>query len=210
MLDLAAGTGKLTRLLLPTGARVVAVEPSAGMRAELARVVEGVGQGRVAVLDGTAERLPAPDRSVDAVVVGQAFHWFDGERALQEIHRVLVPGGGLAMLWNVRDRTIEWVERLAELTEPYRKDVPAYRTQEWRRPFETTELFGPLEFRSYPFDHEIDADTMVERMSSISWIAVLPDRERSRLLDRVRALFDGMPERFPVPYHTELWWCRAR
>jgi SAM-dependent methyltransferase len=178
------------------------------MRAELVRSLPALDV--LDVLDGTAERLPVPDASVDAVVVGQAFHWFDGDRALPEIHRVLVPGGGLAMIWNVRDQTVEWVERLAALTERYCAGVPRYRMGEWRRPFEASELFGPLEFRSYPFQHEVDADTMVERISSISWIAVLPDAERARLLDQVRALFDGMPDRFPVPYHTELWWCRAR
>ena len=205
VLDLAAGTGKLTRLLVPTGARIVAVDPSGGMREELARVLPSVE-----VLEGTAEAIPLPDGAADAVVVGQAFHWFDGERALPEVHRVLAPGRGLAMVWNVRDRTVEWEHRISELTERYRRDTPAYRTSEWRRAFEATDLFGPLEFRSYPFDHEVDADTMVTRLSSISWIAVLPDAERTRLLDQVRAVFDGMPARFPVPYHTELWWCRAR
>jgi SAM-dependent methyltransferase len=204
VVDLAAGTGKLTRLLLPTGADVVAVEPLAGMRAQLHAAVPNVE-----VLEGTAEAIPLPDRAADAVVVGQAFHWFDGERALAEIHRVLRPGRGLGLMWNVRDRTVDWVRRLGELTEPYAGNVPRYRTGEWRRAFDTTGRFGPLEHRSYPFEHEVDADTMVERMSSISWIAVLPEPDRSRLLERVRALFDGMPRRFPVPYHTELWWCRA-
>jgi SAM-dependent methyltransferase len=190
---------------VPTGARLLAVEPSPGMRAELGRAIP-----TVEVLDGTAEHIPLPDASVDAVVVAQAFHWFDGDRALPEIHRVLGPGGGLAMVWNVRIRTVEWVERLGDLTELYCKDVPRYRTGEWKRAFESSALFGPLEFRSYPFEHEVDAATMVERVRSISWIAALPDADRGPLLDRVRALFDGMPDRFPVPYHTELWWCRAR
>jgi SAM-dependent methyltransferase len=191
---------------VPTGARLIAVEPLAGMRAELARALP-----EVEVLDGTAERIPLPDASVDAVVVAQAFHWFDGDRALPEIHRVLAAGGGgLAMVWNVRDRTVEWVDRLGDLTERYCGGVPRYRTGEWKRPFEESGLFGPLTFRSYPFEHEVDADTMVERVRSISWIAVLPDAERGPVLDEVRALFEGMPDRFPVPYHTESWWCRAR
>jgi SAM-dependent methyltransferase len=205
VVDVAAGTGKLTRLIVPAGARIVAVEPSVPMRAELVRAVPGVE-----VLDGTAEALPLPDGAADAVVVAQAFHWFDGDRALPEIHRVLRPGGGLGLLWNGRDRDVEWVERLAELTEPYARDVPRYRMSAWRDAFERNELFTPLELAQFPYEHEVDAETMVARMSSISWIAVLPDEERLPLLAQIRALFDELPARFPVPYHTDVWWCRAR
>ena len=204
VVDLAAGTGKLTRSLVGTGARLVAVEPSDGMREQLAAAVPGVE-----VLDGTAESIPLGAGTVDAVVVGQAFHWFDGDRAVAEIHRVLRPGGGLGMAWNMRDRTVDWVERLAELTESYRQDVPTYRDGRWREAFDRTELFTPLEHAVFPYEHEVDAPTMVERMASISWIASLAADQRSALLRRIEAVFDGMPERFPVPYHTDVWWCRA-
>lgn len=206
VLDLAAGTGKLTRLLVPTGARVVAVEPLAGMRAELARVAP-----ETEVHEGTAEAIPLPDGSVDAVVVAQAFHWFDGGQALPEIHRVLGPGGGLAMVWNVRDRTVDWVRRIADITEPHAGTVPRFRTGEWRKAFTASpDRFTPLVRRTYAHEHEVDAATMVERIRSISWIATLPEPEREDVLRRVEAVFDGMPPRFPAPYHTELWWCRAR
>jgi SAM-dependent methyltransferase len=205
VVDLAAGTGKLTRLLLPSGANVVAVEPLEGMREELSAVLP-----EVAVHAGTAEDMPLPDDLADAVVVGQAFHWFDGRRALPEIHRVLRPGGGLAMVWNVRDRTVEWVERLAEITEPYAVDIPRYRTSDWQEAFATSDRFGPLELRQYAFEHEVDAQTMVDRVASISWICSLPEDERDQVLERVAALFADLPPRFPVPYHTDLWWCRAR
>jgi ubiquinone/menaquinone biosynthesis C-methylase UbiE len=95
VLDLAAGTGKLTRQLLERGARVVAVEPDPEMRATFARVLPGVE-----VLDGRAEAIPLPDAAVDAVAVGQAFHWFDADEALAEMRRVTRPGGGFALLWN--------------------------------------------------------------------------------------------------------------
>ena len=101
VVDLGAGTGKLTRLLVPTGARVVAVEPLAGMRAELATAVRGVE-----VLDGTAEAMPLGDGRADAVVAAQAFHWFADHQSLSEIHRVLRPGGGLGLVWNVRDQSV--------------------------------------------------------------------------------------------------------
>ncbi|MGH9225872.1 MAG: class I SAM-dependent methyltransferase [Acidimicrobiales bacterium] len=206
VVDLAAGTGKLARSLVATGARIVAVEPSAGMREQLIAAVPSV-----AAIDGTAEALPLDDMSVDAVVVGQAFHWFDGDRALPEIHRVLrrIGGGGLGMVWNMRDRTADWLERLADLTEPYRRDVPTYRDGTWRDAFDRADLFTPLEHRAFPYEHEVTATVMVERMASISWIASLPDGERAGLLHRVAAIFDGMPDRFPVPYHTDVWWCRA-
>ena len=197
MVDVAAGTGKLTGLLAPRCGRVVAVEPLEGMWRELRAAVPSS-----LVAAGTAENLPLAGRSADAAVVAQAFHWFDGERAVAELRRVLRPGGGVAVLYNVRERAVEWTQRLADLLEPYRVDVPTAREGAWRAPFES------LERRDYPFSHEIDAETMVSRVASISWVGVLPDDERQRLLDRVRALFDGMPDRFPIPNHTELWWCR--
>jgi ubiquinone/menaquinone biosynthesis C-methylase UbiE len=108
--DLAAGTGKLTRLLVPSGAEIIAVEPVAAMRDQLVRAVPGVE-----VLDGTAETIPLGDGSIDALTVAQAFHWFDTDRALPEIHRVLRPGGTLVLIWNVRDETVDWVKRFTEL-----------------------------------------------------------------------------------------------
>src|SRR5712691_5505668 len=98
VLDLAAGTGKLTRLLVPSGANIVAVEPLHEMRAELERRVP-----RVATMNGTAEKIPLSDAYVDAVTVASAFHWFREEQALREIRRVLKPGGGIALVWNARD-----------------------------------------------------------------------------------------------------------
>src|SRR5436309_141476 len=98
VLDLAAGTGKLTRQIAPSGAELVAVEPIVEMRAKLESVLPGIK-----AVEGTAERIPLPNHSVDAVVVGQAFHWFDGIRAVSEIRRVLKPGGGIGLIWQARD-----------------------------------------------------------------------------------------------------------
>ncbi|MEW6153812.1 MAG: class I SAM-dependent methyltransferase [Actinomycetota bacterium] len=205
VVDVAAGTGKLTRSLVGRGLRVVAVEPSGPMRDQL-RAWAG---SEVEVLHGVAEALPVPSGSVDALVAGQAFHWFDGQRALAEAHRVLRPGGGLGLLWNVRDRSVGWVDRLAEMTEPYRVGVPTYRDGRWRAAFEHTALFTPIEHLRFPHEHEVDAATLVDRMASISWIANLPHGEREDLLARVRDLVAGLGDRFPVPYYTDLWWCRS-
>jgi SAM-dependent methyltransferase len=204
VVDLAAGTGKLTRQLVPAGARLVAVEPVAGMRAELADAVPGVP-----VVAGVAEALPLRAGSAAGIVVAQAFHWFDPGPALAEIHRVLGPGGRLGLVWNVRDRTVDWVARVADITEEYAPEMPRYRTGRWREGLEASPLFGPLEGATYPHEHEVDAPTMVDRVASISWIAILPDAERGRALERVRRALDGLPERFPVPYHTDVWWCEA-
>src|SRR3954463_6996445 len=107
VLDLGAGTGKLTRLLVERGLDVVAVEPLAGMRAQFARMLPGVP-----LLDGTAEALPLADASVDAVVLGQAWHWVDPDLASPEVARVLVPGGRLGLVWNLRDPRAAWVAEL--------------------------------------------------------------------------------------------------
>ena len=128
MLDLAAGTGKLTAHLVETGAEVVAIEPVDEMRAVLERELPSVR-----ALAGTAEAIPLDAASVDAVTVGQAFHWFRGDEALAEIHRVLRPGGGLGLVWNVRDTSVPWVARLTEIMEPHRGDAPTHRTGAWRK-----------------------------------------------------------------------------
>ncbi|HEY6569104.1 MAG TPA: class I SAM-dependent methyltransferase, partial [Candidatus Limnocylindrales bacterium] len=113
LLELGAGTGKLTRLLAPTGAYIVAVEPVASMRATLSTVIDG--DDGVEIVDGTAEAVPLPAGSVDAVVVAQAFHWFDAIRALSEVHRVLRSGGRLLLAINQRDESVPWVRALGDL-----------------------------------------------------------------------------------------------
>ena len=205
VLDLAAGTGKLTRQLAPTGAEIVAVEPVAAMRARLEEALPGV-----ATLAGAAEAIPAPEASVDAVTVGQGFHWFANDRALAEIHRVLRPDGRLGLIWNARDESVDWVARLSNIIEPHRGDVPRFVSRKWQHAFETTPLFGPLEERQFAFAHEMDAETLVARVASISFIAALPDHERARVLAEVRELPETHPATrgqatFPLPYRTAVF-----
>ena len=174
VLDLAAGTGKLTRALQASGVRVVAVEPIEAMRAALAGVE---------VLEGTAEAVPLPDGAVDAVTVAQAFHWFDGERALREIHRVLRPGGGLGLVWNRGDSSTPWVAELDAVVAGARPPgVPSYRDSAWRAPFETTTLFTPLEERDFAHEVPADAERVRDRVASISFIAAMSDAEREDVL----------------------------
>jgi SAM-dependent methyltransferase len=200
VLDLAAGTGKLTRALQASGARVIAVEPLEEMRAGLVDVD---------VLEGTAEAIPLPAGAVDAVTVAQAFHWFDGPRALGEIHRVLRPGGRLGLVWNRGDDSARWVAELDAVVAAARPSgVPSYRDSRWRAAFETTALFTPLEEREFSHEVASDASTIRDRVASISFIAALPSGEREAVLDRIDAITRRLPARFAYPYRTYVLTCR--
>lgn len=204
VVDLAAGTGKLTRLLVPTGATVVAVEPVEAMRAQLVALLP-----EVEVRDGTAESMPLPDGSTGAVTVAQAFHWFDPEGALTEIARVLEPGGGLGLVWNERDESVPWVAELSSLMDwgeqrPYRRD------QDWAAVVEASDRFTPLQHRQLSHRQELDVETLVERVLSTSYIAARPAEQNVGLADAVRALAADLPARFELPYLTDVHWCHRR
>jgi SAM-dependent methyltransferase len=200
VLDLAAGTGKLTRPLLEAGLRVIAVEPVAEMRAALPAAAHP--------RDGTAEAIPLDDASVDGVTVGQAFHWFDGDAALAEIARVLRPGGPLALLWNRRVEDDPVNQAIEDLVGPYRGDVPAHRTGTWGEAFSRTAHFGPLEERLFDHAVEQDADGLEARVGSISFIASLEPAERAQVMERTRAIAGSGT--VTVPYRTEVHLCRRR
>jgi SAM-dependent methyltransferase len=200
VLDLAAGTGKLTRPLVAAGLDVTAVEPVAEMRAAL--------PPQVSALDGTAEAIPLGDAAVDAVTVAQAFHWFDGEAALLEIARVLRPGGLLALFWNRRVDEDDVNRAIEALVAPHRGDAPAHRSGAWRAVFERTESFEPLEERVFANAQELDADGLEARVGSISFISALDASERAAVLERARALAgEGT---VMVPYRTEVQTWRRR
>ena len=194
VLDLAAGSGKLTRLLLEAAAEIIAVEPVAEMRAALPPGARA--------LDGTAESIPLGAEAVEMVTVGQAFHWFDGDAALREIHRVLAPGGRLALVWNRRLDDDPVNRAIDAILDPHRAGTPNFRRDEWRASFERTDLFGPLEEHAFPNEQVLDADGLADRVGSISFVASLPDAERAGVLDAARALAADGPVR--VPYRTEV------
>jgi SAM-dependent methyltransferase len=197
VLDLAAGTGVLTRALVAAGLDVTAVEPVAEMRALI--------PAGVRALDGTAEAIPVRDGTTAAVTVGQAFHWFDGDAALAEIHRVLRPDGLLALFWNRRAEDDPVTRAIDELVDPYRGEVPSHRGT-WRGAFERTSLFGPLEEHRFPSEQVLDAAGMEARVASISFISALDEPERERVLRRARALVgEGT---VTVPYRSEVLICR--
>jgi SAM-dependent methyltransferase len=193
VVDVGAGTGILTGALVRLGAEVVAVEPDQAMLAELQGQLPGVR-----ALEGGAEALPLPDQSADAVLCGQSMHWFDLDRALPEIARVLTPGGVLAGLWNVDDDQVGWVAGLAAITKRrttlsrWRAIPPADGEQgalragsRWFTPMEEGE-FGHGQLRS--------VDSLVAAMATYSGILVMDDGERARTLAAIRDFLDRQPE----------------
>lgn len=189
VLDLGAGTGKLTSVLLDLGLDVVAVEPSEQMRSRI--------PARAEVLEGSAEAIPLPDGSVDAVLVGQAFHWFDPEPALAEMARVLRPGGTLGLLWNERDESTDWVRAVWELWagDPERVAASA--------PFAAAGGLTSPEHRRFSHAQPLDADLLVDLVASRSELITMPEDERVEVLHRVRDLAPEEP--FALPYVTDTW-----
>lgn len=201
VLDLGAGTGKLTAALVSRGLDVVAVEPSPAMRAQLAARLSTVD-----VRDATAEATTLPDADVDAVVIGAALHWFARPAADREIARVLRPGGVVGVLANRRERVSAWTIALDELLRERIGDRP-------RSPFSTdlatfdAELFTAPERAEFPYSQVVDAELLTDLVGTRSYVIALPDGERAALLGEVRALTRTHPdlagrEIFEMPYRT--------
>jgi SAM-dependent methyltransferase len=210
VLDLAAGTGKLTRVLVPTGADVIAVEPVAAMRERLVASL-----GSIEVHDGTAEALPLADRSVDAVTVAQAFHWFDPPVALAEMRRVLRPGGHLFLVWNTRDRGHDWVREFGDLLvdgPDLERPYDSYYDVDYAGLVADAGGFTPVELWTHDWDQPCDPDLLVARAESVSVVGSLPPDDKQRVLDRIRHLAATHPalagrDRFPFPYTTRVYRC---
>ncbi len=185
VVDLAAGTGKLTRALAARGFQVVAVEPVAEMRAVIER-----GK-RVTAVAGTAEAIPLAGASADAVTVAQAFHWFDGPRALAEIARVLRPRGVLALVFNRRPSEDEIHRRIDALLAPYRGDTPQHASDGWRASLEASELFAPVARAHFDYAQRLDGDGLADRFGSVSFVASMDDAPRAALLAALRELAGG-------------------
>jgi SAM-dependent methyltransferase len=187
VVDVGAGTGKLTRQLVALGADVVAVEPSPGMRVRLEAAVPGVP-----VLDGTAEDIPLPDASVAVVTAGQAFHWFETRRALDEIARVLRPGGWLALMWNERPES-GWAAELDTLRQELTGFTRTYPGNGWEYVLAADDRFGPRTVTRY----DVDVTTTVERelveSESRSCVHVIDDDRRWRVLEGLRRFLDTHP-----------------
>jgi SAM-dependent methyltransferase len=180
---------------------VIAVEPSAAMRAEFSRRLPDVE-----ILEGTAEHIPLDDGAVDAVFVGQAFHWFRPTEAFAEIARVLTPGGGLALLWNRERWQAPWAERLRALVDPPR--IAAGEFPSGKEILAHSPQFEGWEEWHYSHVHRIGLEAFVALIASWSWIANLPDGERTELLAEVRELV-GDQDVLELAYATEVYSCKT-
>ena len=206
--DLAAGTGKLTALLAPSGADLVAVEPVEGMWRRLHEQLPSVR-----VVAGTAEALPFAAATLDAVTIAQAFHWFDAERAFDELARTLRPGGRVALVWNARDRSVDWVDALWAIMDRVEKRAPWRDHERWSdSALGSRRGFGPLGEATFQHTQVLDIDGVVDRFASVSHVAVLPDADRRAVLDEVREVLATHPEtrerqQLAIPYRVDAFWC---
>lgn len=203
VVDVAAGTGKLTRQLSPSGAMVVAVEPVAAMGEALV--------GTPHLVAGAAEALPVRTGSVDLVTVAQAFHWFETAPALAEIVRVARPGGWVALVWNERDESVPWVQAFGDVIERHaggRPYTPAQDT-DWDAVLAGA---GFQAVQNLRLPHLLPATraSVVERAASTSYVAALPDDRKAPLLAEVAALVESFAEPFTFPHITDVHLARTQ
>lgn len=232
--ELGAGTGKFTTLLARTGARVLALEPVAAMRAQFRPSLEPpapvlpspvprspmprsqVPSAPVDMAAGLAEAIPTRAGAADAVVCAQAFHWFATPTALREIHRVLHPGGRLGLVWNVRDESVDWVAAITALLAPYVAGAPSFASGRWREAFAQPQARGLFsEPQLATWRHEAMGPpqrVIVERFLSVSFIAALSAEEQTRVRQRLQDLIDMHPRlrnraRIAFPYVAHAYAC---
>lgn len=193
VLDLAAGTGKLTRTLRAAGLDVVPVEPLPAMRARIP-----------GALDGHAEAIPLDDASVDAATIGDAWHWFDQARAGAELARVVRPGGPVAIMWQGPSggEMPEWAQRASAVLLRHRPEHPGHSMT---GPPDLGPGFSAVEHHAVPFDYDTDREGYLAFVASMSWIASMPDAERAAVLDEVGC---HVPDRASLPYATQVFIAR--
>lgn len=199
VLDLAAGTGKLTRALVPTGAALVASDP---LYAMLRRLRDATA-GTVPAVVATAQTLPLADGTVDGIVVAQAFHWFDDDAALAEMTRVLAPGGAIGLVWNVRVPDDPLQADISAVIEPHRGDTPSHTTGRWRQVVDRSALVDLTASHTVTHAVPTDLDGLVDRILSISFVAALPDAERAAVERRVRMAGTAAGPRPVLRYRCE-------
>lgn len=209
IVELGAGTGKLTRRIARTGARVVAIEPQAAMAAHIEPAAN------VDVIIGTAECIPLPDASADLVCSATAFHWFDYDRATAEILRIARPGAPLALIWNKRDARAPWVDDINRLLESYRPPGTPHRDAGGIARILNDPRFQLLRQRECPFEHRMPPAGIIDRVLSTSYIAALAPAEQEDVVQKARAIISAHSElagaaEIGFPYVSKLYLLRCR
>jgi SAM-dependent methyltransferase len=208
--DVAAGTGKLTRLL-PSDARIVAVEPVPGMRTTFTAMCPGVP-----MVAATAELLPFAGAALDAITVAQGFHWFDAPVALSEFARVLRSGGRLGLIWNARDRSNDLVDQLWSIMDRVEKRAPWRKHDQWSdSALVEHPAFEPLHEGTFHHEQVMTREQVLDRFRSVSHISVLPPAEQDAVIAEIRGVLDTHPlstgqDRIGIPYRVDAYWCERR
>ena len=206
VVDLGAGTGKFTRILVDTNATIIAVEPVAEMLAQLQSSLPTVQS-----IQAAATQVPLADESVDVILCAQAFHWFASSEALAEIKRILKPQGRLGLVWNVRDESCDWVAHLTRIMTPYEDGTPRFHEGRWREFFPAD---GFSELQEQVFDHAHNGsfqNVVIDRVMSVSFIAALPDSEQAKVRQQITEMVEHYPALMDkgditYPYKTSAFW----
>lgn len=207
VVELGAGTGKFTALLVERGLRVVAVEPVAEMRERLDTLGDAVR-----AIDATAEKLPFDAASVQAVIASQSLHWADVDQAFAELDRVIARGGSLGLIWNFRDVSVRWQQDLDALLAELRGDAPHSRDGRWQRAADAS----PFEIacqETWSWAVPGDEAAVIARVRSVSYVAALPEEVQRSIDARVRAILESHGfgcGPIPFPYVTEAYVLRRR
>lgn len=195
VLDAGAGTGQASRPLVDAGVRVIAMEPAPNLRSKLSEVISAAS-----VVGGVAETMPFRDGALDAVVAGQSFQWFDGPRAVPEIHRVLRPGGALAVIWIESDEQSTLHREMWAAVDPTEEESAIDQAQgRWNSFFEGSDLFEPFRTGSFPFTRRLAASDVPTFLSTSSDLAVMPAEEREAALRAVGEWAERQPPEIEFP-----------
>ena len=204
ILDVAAGTGKLTRMLTAHHP-VVALDPVGAMREFLARTTSAIG-----VVGGVAEALPFAPNTFPLVTVAQAFHWFDADLAWKEFARVVPAGGSVAIVWNARDRSVEWVDQVWSIMDRVERHAP-WRNHDAATRFDSGGTFSRPVERTYWHSVPVSESSIIDRVTSVSHVAVLDEADRAALVDEIRLVLRGQgAEDLSIRYRTDLFLFRRR
>lgn len=215
ILELGAGTGKFTgtlqEVLRDSKMKIIASEPLLSMREEF-----GKRHPDIAIKDFPAENIDLPNSTMHAVIAAQSFHWFANEKSISEIHRVLVPGGKLGLVWNRRDHSVPWLRELdEEVVFPLyqQSNTPYQQSGEWEKVLSASDKFGPISNdESFKMDQTFNFDEFVNRIMSISVVSVQSKEDRQRTIDRIKLILSKHNKQdtdtFTVSYLVQIYWCQ--